>query len=180
MAVCILNRDILKSDTCGYSLKTIVELYLANFSDVTGSTLTQSEGGKGTEVGTITMKGEAKFYKVEALDESASFSDELVVGNNGTKYRTATISASLGGTYDGLMNETLDALSLGKYIAVARLSDGAWVMLGRLSGLSASVANLNGSATADGEQGITFTLTGNTTESALPLSEAAISTVTGA
>ena len=54
MAVCKLAQDILKSTFCGYSLKQIVELYLANAEDVTATTVGAPTAGKGVEVKTIT------------------------------------------------------------------------------------------------------------------------------
>ena len=98
MAVCKLNKDLLRSNTCGYSLPEITDVYLANYEDVTGTTLTANTEG-GTEVATIAMAA----------------------------------------------------------------SDGS---------------NLNGEG-SNGNNGIAVSLTGNETESALPLAEAAVATVTG-
>ena len=65
MAVCKLTQDILKSTFCGYSLKQIVELYLANAEDVTATTVGAPTEGGGVEVKTITLAACAKFYKIE-------------------------------------------------------------------------------------------------------------------
>ena len=43
MANCILNRDLLRTSSCGYSLPEVKDIYLANFADVTGTTA----GGQG-------------------------------------------------------------------------------------------------------------------------------------
>ena len=64
MAVCKLAQDLLRSSFCGYSLKQIVELYLANAEDVTATTVGAPTEGNGVEVKTITMAASAKFYKV--------------------------------------------------------------------------------------------------------------------
>ena len=93
MAVCKLNNDILKSGVCGYSLKQIVDLYFANYEDVTATTL----GTEGNTVATITMGNSAKFYHVEPNKDSASFEDILQLGDAGAKYRTSTVTFSYGG-----------------------------------------------------------------------------------
>ena len=79
MAVCKLAQDILKSTFCGYSLKQIVELYLANAEDVTATTVGAPTEGKGVEVKTITMAASAKFYKIQPAKDSATFEDSLQV-----------------------------------------------------------------------------------------------------
>ncbi|MEE0901009.1 MAG: hypothetical protein UIB31_00640, partial [Methanobrevibacter sp.] len=61
MAVCLIDRGLTKDSQCGYSLPKIVELYLANFADVTATTLSESK----QEIATITLGDSKKFYKVE-------------------------------------------------------------------------------------------------------------------
>lgn len=178
MAVCLLNQDILKSTACGYSLKQIVELYLANYEDVTGTTIGKPEQGDGVEVKTITLASSKKFYKIEPEKDSATYNDDLMIGDGGSKYRSTTITWNIGGTYTPKMVDVLDALSLGRYVIVARLSDGSYVMFGRLTPMEASAASLQSAAEATGFNGITVTFNSNTTESPIPLSEGAITTVT--
>lgn len=176
MAVCKLSKDILKSGICGYSLKSIVDLYFANYEDVTSTAL----GTQGNTVKTITMKPEAKFYRVEPNKDSASFEDALQMGDAGSKYRATTLTFSYGGAYDGDAVDALDAFSLGRFVAAAKLSDGTWVLFGRLSPLEANAASFSSAAEATGFNGEQITLTNNTTESPLPLEETAIATITGA
>ena len=176
MAVCKLTKDILKSGVCGYSLKAIVDLYFANYEDVTGTTL----GTQGNTVKTITMKPEAKFYHVEPNKDSASFEDALQMGDAGSRYRATTRAFSYGGAYDGDAVDALDAFSLGRFMAAAKLSDGTWVLFGRLTPLEASAASFTSAAEATGFNGEQITLTNNTVESPLPLEETAIATITGA
>lgn len=175
MAVCKLSKDILKSGVCGYSLKQIVDLYFANYEDVTATTL----GTEGNTVATITMKNEGKFYHVEPNKDSASFEDTLQVGDAGSRYRTSTVTFSYGGVYDGDAVDNLDAFSLGRFVCAAKLSDGSWILFGRLSPLEASVATFSSAAESTGFNGEQITLTNNTVESPLPLEEAAIKTVLG-
>lgn len=178
MANCLIKNDVLQKDVCGYSLKQVIDIYLANLSDVTASTVGKPADGEGTEVKSITMASGARFYHIEPAQDSASFTDELQVGANGSKYRLHTINWNIAGTYTAEMADTVDALSLGKYVAVAKLGDGSYIMLGRVAGVTASVVTVQGAATADGDNGVLVTLTGNAVESALPLSEEAIETVT--
>lgn len=179
MAVCKLSNDILRSTFCGYSLKQIVELYIANAEDVTGTTIGAPEEGGGVEVKTITLAAQAKFYKIEPAKDTATFTDSLQVGDGGSKYRQSSITWNISGEYTAKMVDVLDALSLGRFIIVARLSDGSYVMFGRLTPMEAETASLESAAEATGFNGITVTFTNSTVESPVPLSEAAIKTVLG-
>ena len=174
MAVCSLEKDLLRSTSCGYSLPQIVTLYVANFADV--KTTVPEEGD---EISGITMVESAKFHVVEPAKNSASFTDELVTNDNGARYRTQTITFSVTGQYDKEKHSALDALSLGKYFVVAKTAEGSYIAFGRRTGLEASAAS-NSGGSADANNGMTITLTADVTESALPLAEGAISTVIGA
>ena len=177
MAVCLIDRGLTKDSQCGYSLPKIVELYLANFADVTATTLSESK----QEIATITLGDSKKVYKVEPAINSASWSDNLGVGGSGNKYRIHTVGFSYSSAYDAEMVDTVDALSLGKYIAVARMADGSYLMFGRNVGLEADADGVNnsGSGDASAEAGLVVSLTANTLEAALPLSQDAIKTVLG-
>lgn len=173
MAVCLLNSGLTKDTQCGYSLPKIVELYLANFAEVTATTVAENE------VTAITMASSAKWYKVEPAINSAAWSDNLAVGASGNKYRIHTVGFSYSSAYNSGMVDTVDALSLGKYVAVARMADGSYLMFGRNVGLEADADGVNnsGSGDASAEAGLVVSLTANTLEAALPLAAAAIETV---
>ena len=179
MAVCKLAQDILKSTFCGYSLKQIVELYLANAEDVTATTVGAPAEGKGVEVKTITLAASAKFYKIQPAKDTATFEDSLQVGDGGSKYRQSSITWNISGEYTAEMVDVLDALSLGRFVIVAKLSDGSYVMFGRLTPMEAETASLQSAAEATGFNGITVTFTNSTVESPVPLSEDAVKTVLG-
>ena len=169
MAVCSLDKNLLRTTSCGYSLPQIVTLYVANFADVKG-TLPED----GDEISGITMVETAKFHVVEPAKNSASFTDELVTNDNGARYRTQNITFSVTGQYDKDKHSALDALSLGKYFVVAKTAEGSYIAFGRRTGLEASAAsNAGGSDT----NGMTITLTADVTESALPLTQEAIDDV---
>ena len=169
MAVCSLDKDLLRSTSCGYSLPQIVTLYVANFADV--KTTVPEDGD---EISGITMVSGATFHVIEPAKNSASFTDELVTNDNGARYRTQTITFSVTGQYDKDKHSALDALSLGKYFVVAKTAEGSYIAFGRRTGLEASAAsNAGGSDT----NGMTITLTADVTESALPLTQEAINDV---
>ena len=175
MAVCSLDKDLLRSTSCGYSLPQIVTLYLANYADVKATALSTD----GSEISGITMVNDAKFHVVEPAKNSASFTDEYVTNENGAQYRTQTITFSVIGKYDKEKHNALDALSLGQYFVVAKTAEGNYIAFGRLKGLEASAAS-NAGGSADNTNGMTITLSADVTESALPLAEGAINTVIGA
>lgn len=171
MAVCSLDKDLLRTTSCGYSLPQIVTLYVANFADVKG---TVPEDGD--EISGITMVSGAMFHVVEPAKNSASFTDELVTNDNGARYRTQTITFSVTGQYDKDKHSALDALSLGKYFVVAKTAEGSYIAFGRRTGLEASAAS-NSGGSADANNGMTITLTADVAESALPLTQEAINDV---
>ena len=174
MAVCALDKDLLRSTSCGYSLPQIVTLYVANFADVKATVPEE-----GDEISGITMVSGATFHVIEPAKNSASFTDELVTNDNGARYRTQNITFSVTGQYDKEKHSALDALSLGKYFVVAKTAEGSYIAFGRRTGLEASAAS-NSGGSADANNGMTITLTADVTESALPLTKEAINTVIGA
>lgn len=175
---CTLNRDLLRSNSCGYSLPEVKDIYLANYADVTASTVSASTdtGCTGEEVVSISLASGAKFYHIEPAKNSVTFEDSLVVEDSGNKYRTHSLTFNIAGQYDACMHLDLDALSLGRYFAVVVTADGKWLALGRLTGMEAETATLQGGGDTNGIQVV---LTANTTESAVPLSTTAIATVKG-
>ena len=110
MAVCSLDKDLLRSTSCGYSLPQIVTLYVANLADVKDVAYSEQKD----EISGITMVSGGTFHVIEPAKNSASFTDELVTNDNGARYRTQTITFSVTGQYDKEKHSALDALSLGK------------------------------------------------------------------
>lgn len=178
MANCSLNRNILKGDNCAYSLPKIVDIYLANYNDVSATTKTEDcdPTSGGTEITAISMVSGAKFYHIEAQKNSINYTDELVLNDNGSKYRTHTISFTLPGGYNKDMVCSVDALALGRFIAVVVTGDGQWLMLGRGVGLEANAQSIAG---GNDSNGVTVTLAADVAESSLPLNDTAIATVKG-
>ena len=172
---CKLSRDILRTTSCGYSLPEVKDIYLANYADV-NTTVSADSGGCET-VSSITLENSEKFYHIEPAKNSTSFEDTLVVEDNGNKYRTHSLTFNISGKYDACLHRDLDNLALGRYVAVVATADGSYLMLGRLGGLEAETATISGGGDSNGLQ---IVLSGNVTESAVPLSDGAIQTVKGA
>lgn len=167
---CKLNQNILKSTQCGYSLPDVVKIFLINYEDVSAVTVAGAQTTGCEEVTNITLVENAEVFVVEP-NTGASFSDTLTIGNSGNKYRVHSLTWTNPGSYDACAHDATDSLALGKYVAVVKTAEGQYLMLGRLAGLEASEQTLNGGAD---NSGVSTTLSGNQTESALPLSTAAI------
>lgn len=175
---CSLNKNLLRKDTCSYSLPEVTDIYLANFSDITAAPVDYDCESAGTvEVSAITIASGAHFFHIEPAKNSTTYTDELVVEDSGNKYRTHTLSFSLNGKYDKNMICPIDALALGRFFAVVKTADGEYLSLGRSVGLEASAQSVAGGGDTNG---VTVTLSANVTESAVPLSEAAKTTMLGA
>lgn len=173
MAVCNLSKDVLRTSSCGYSLPTVTDIYLANYADVTSTDFSTTADGC-EEITAITMASGATFYHIEPNKDSTQFSDELVVGDNGNKYRTHSITFSISGQYDACQHGVLDALSLGRYFVVVKTAEGNYLALGRTTGLEAETATLNGGSETNG---IEVTLSNNVAESAMPVVESVVNNV---
>lgn len=177
MANCTLNKNLLRSETCAYSLPEVKDIYVANYASVSATSVSD-DCASGYQVTAISMASTADtFYHIEPAKNSVSFTDDLVVEDNGNKYRTHTITFTISGKYDKDMVCPIEALSLGRFFVVVVTADGEWLALGRTAGMEASAQSTAGGGDSNG---ITVTLTANVTEHALPLSSTAIATVKGA
>ena len=177
MAICKLNKNLTRTTSCGYSLPEIVDLYLINYEDLDPTSGTEISNSAGCEsITAITLVTGASVYHVEPAKNSASFEDTLVVGDGGNKYRNASITFNVSGTYDECMHGALDALSLGRYFVVVKTADGNYLGMGRISPLEAETATLAGGSDTNGLQ---IVLSGNIAESPLPLSNEAVATILG-
>lgn len=169
---CKLSNDILRTNSCGYSLPEVTDIYLANYSEVTGTSLDADE----KVISGISLAGDAKFYHIEPAKNSTTFEDALVVEDSGAKYRTHTLTFSVTGVYDGDRHLDFDNLSLGRYFAVVKTAEGNYLAMGRTTGLEAETATLSGGGDNNGMQ---IVLSANIAESVIPLSAGAIDTVLG-
>lgn len=169
---CKLSNDILRTNSCGYSLPEVTDIYLANYSEVTGTSLDADE----KVISGISLASGATFYHIEPAKNSTTFEDALVVEDSGAKYRTHTLTFSVTGVYDGDRHLDFDNLSLGRYFAVVKTAEGNYLAMGRTTGLEAETATLSGGGDSNGMQ---IVLSANIAESVIPLSSGAIDTVLG-
>jgi len=159
MSGCKLTSNITK-ENCNYSVAGVKAVYLFNYD----SENTYTPDPATTAITAIALADEdAKAYKVDFIDNTASFSDELAVNGNGGKYRTHTVNFTLSEYNYNILNQG-DALSLGKFTAVIVDKSGRTVVLGRNNGLSATAFNYaSGAADADAN-GWTVTMAGTEME----------------
>lgn len=164
---CKLNQNVTRQNNCSYNLPEINEILLASFDDIATSAITLSSTTAGCESVASISTG-VTWYKIEPAKGSASFTDELVVEDNGNRYRTHTLTFNTIGAYNACSHLALDDLSLGKYVAIVKTPSGN-IMLGRVAGLEATTATLSAGGDTNGMQVI---LSANVTESALPIDAA--------
>ena len=176
MAICILTKDVLKTSNCSYSLPNITDLYIANWNDITGTSITTDEEGEAEISGFNFVSTAATFYHIEPAKDSVTFTDDLATGTTGNKYRVVTLTFSVNGAYTKEMHAFLDGMSLGRYYAVIRNAEGNYLAVARLTGVEASASSL---AAGTDQNGITITLSANTAESTMTLTPEAIAQVVG-
>lgn len=171
MANCTLNKNLLKGNTCAYVLNQITDLYLADYNSIASAPVEDCVSGTQITGISATTSASTVFSHIEPAKNSVTYSDELVVEDSGAKYRTHTVTFGLPGNYDKDMVCSVDALSLGRFFAVVKTASGQYLALGRTAGLEASEQSIAGGSD---NNGITVTLTANVAESAMPLSESAV------
>ena len=170
---CKLTSNITK-ENCQYSVAGVKAVYLFNYDADNKYTMNADEGIESIVLADDTQKA----YKIDFVDNTASFSDELAVNGNGGKYRTHTVNFTISNYDYNLLNQG-DKLSLGKFTAVVVDKSNKAVMLGRNNGLSATAFNYaSGAAEADA-YGWTVTMAGTEIEMGRLLTdESVISSIT--
>lgn len=160
------------TDNCEYQVAGVKAVYLINFD----SSNEYKEDANG-QIETIKLASDAKAYRIDFIDNTASWTDDLAVNGNGGKYRTHTLNMTIG-EYDYNLLGQEKALSLGKFTAIVIDKSGRSVILGRNNGLSATSFNYaSGAAEADAN-GWTTVLAGTESEvGKLLASEAVIKTL---
>lgn len=178
---CGLNRNRLKTSNCGYAMNKVVDLYLVTINEVSAITTSAVASSCGEEVSAITLESSAKWARIQPSTDSASFTDTLNVGDNDLRYRTHTLSFSIGGDYDAQAVCDINALSLGEFVAVAVLASGNAVLLGTQTvGLKATTVTNTGAASASEFSGIQVEMSADVTAAALPVTSGALDAIKGA
>ena len=183
MTNCKITKSV-NSSICSYSVAGARKLYLANFyGPVEGEAAVDGQIAYEFDVdGYVTaihLPGDEEFYEVKASQATLSFTDALLTGGNGGKYRQHTVNAVLNQYDIDVLNQG-DALSLGEFIAVVIDNSGRIVVLGRTSGLSAPAGGFdyNSGAAAADATGWTLILQGVSMEiGKLLLNEAVITPI---
>ncbi len=183
MSGCKLSQSI-KNDTCEYNAAGIRSVKLANYYPPVEGDAAQNgaiaykfdSDGYLSEV--FLPTGEV-FYDIDASDGTVSFTDALLEGGNGGRYRQHTLNMTIGKL--GVDKSGVgDALSLGRFVAFVTDKTNRTVCLGRISGLRAPAGGFDfasGAADADAT-GWTTILQGTSTEIApVVKSEAVLSPV---
>ena len=155
---CKLTRS-LDNKLCEYTVAGARILWLANWYppyEMAPTPVTNDNGigytfdGDGY-ISEIRLPRGENFYEISGAANTLSFTDALLAGGNGGKYRQHTVNAVLE-KYDlDVLNEG-DALSLGRFIAVVTDAAGRIVVLGRTGGLTAPAGGFDynsGAAEAD-------------------------------
>lgn len=181
MAGCKLTKS-LDNKACEYAIAGARALYLANYfgpvkgEDAVANAIAYNWDTDGY-VDKITLPTGEVFYKVQGADGSISFTDALLAGGNGGKYRQHTVNAVLNQYDIDVLNEG-DALSLGRFIAVVIDNAGRPIILGRTGGLVAPAGGFDynsGAAEADAT-GWTIILQGTSMEIAPILKDESVIT----
>lgn len=181
MAGCKLTKS-LDSKACEYTIAGVRAVYLANFHEpVTGEAAVDGAIAYQTDadgyISKIMLPEGESFYKIEGKDSNTSFTDALLAGGNGGKYRQHTLNTVLDKLDVDVLNEG-DALSLGKFVAIVIDNAGRIVILGRTNGLSAPAGGFDynsGTAEADAT-GWTTIFQGPSTEMGKLLKDATVIT----
>jgi len=169
MSGCKLTKS-LDNKACDYAVAGARALYLANFhgavdgEESVANAIAYQADSDGY-IDTISLPTGEVFYRVDGADNTISFTDALLAGANGAKYRQHTVNAVLSQYDIDVLNEG-DALSLGRFIAVVIDNAGRPVLLGRTGGLTAPAGGFDytsGAAEADAT-GWTIVLQGNSKE----------------
>lgn len=162
MGKCKLTLNIDK-ETCQYQVAGVKEVYLFNYNTGNKFVLEPKPDGIGQDISEITLAEKANIYKIDFIEGTASWTDDLAVNGNGGKYRTHTLNFTISDYDYKVLNEG-DALSMGKFTAIVVDKSDRIVCLGRYNGLSATSFNYaSGAADADAN-GWTVVLAGTEME----------------
>lgn len=149
----------------------IVEVYLANFADVTGVTVTSGS------ISAIQKATGAKFYKYEFARNTGSLSSNYTVDNStGAKYVISDLLLVFN-RMDTAKRIEISALAQGDLVAVVKDANGKHWYLGKDEPISISAGDgLTGTARGD-RNGYSITLQDNSAEMPYEVDAAVIATL---
>ena len=168
---CLLTSGATRQ--CSHEFGGLKEIYLANYSEVTGVTANPSTG----QVTGITMSVGATFYTFEFVKDTAQALEELQDGVS--SFIQQTINFQLNGI-TLQKRDVLNEISLGTFVIIAKKPDNNYWVFGLPDtsiGLEATTDNIDsGTAFADPSSAI-ISLVGPSTAYAVTATEAAVAAV---
>lgn len=148
---CKLTTNITKNN-CHYRVAGVKAIYLINYDANPRFEFKKNADNNGFDsqiISKITLDEGESIYKVNFVEGTGSFSDELAANGSGGKYRTHTVNFTVSQQDYNAMNQG-DALSLGRFVAIVVDKSGRAIVLGRNNGLNATSFNYaSGAADAD-------------------------------
>ena len=156
---------------CATSMGGIVEVYLANFADITGVTVTSDS------ISAIQKATGAKFAKYEFARNTGSLSSNYTVDNStGAKYVVSDLLLVFN-RMDTAKRIEISALAQGDLVAVVKDANGKYWYLGKDEPISISAGDgLTGTARGD-RNGYSITLQDNSAEMPYEVDAAVIETL---
>lgn len=166
---CRLTRSLI-NDACEYAVAGVAKLYLANWyapgvGTESGANVINYQIDPDGIVTGIFLPTSESFYEIDGANNTLSFGDNLLEGGNGGKYRQHLVNGVIDQLDESILSQG-DAISLGRFIAVAVDTAGRITLLGRTGGLTATANGFDyasGAAEADA-LGWTLALQGSSTE----------------
>jgi len=147
-------------ENCQYQVAGVKALYLINYDSANKF---ETEPGESI-IKTIKLADDTlKAYKIDFIEGTASWTDDLAVNGNGGKYRTHTVNFTIGEYTYNIINQS-DALSMGKFTVVIVDKSDRVVCLGRRNGLSATSFNYASGAGDSDAMGWTVVMAGTEIE----------------
>ena len=167
-------------DLCEGNVGGVSEIYLANFSDVTGITTGSTTALTDDGITSISMSGTTKFEKFPIKKNAASFTSTLTVNDNGSSYISTVLSFNMP-RMKADKRAAMQALILSECLAIIKDSNGAYWMIGDLQNPLTATAGTGETGTAKGDANqYTVELTSETPEWCWEILPSAVDSVVSA
>jgi hypothetical protein len=170
-----IDQEILTK--CRNSRPGIVEVYLANFADVTGVTL-NAGSTEVTGVSGYTASGETSgmFYTIAQNREAAGLVDEAQINiPNGTAIYKPQLTFKIA-SMDTVTRTIFKELSQASVIAIFKDLDGIYYLVGRQNGLDMETGTFNSGVASGDFKGLEVMLSGLEPEPIIQLATGVIDT----